>query len=307
MKLSGIVAAPVTPMSADGQSLSTEAELRTYLTFLLERGVCGMLLGGTTGEGMLLTTQERKTLAERGVGIVSHAVPVFIQIGSNSTAESIELARHAAAIGAEGIAVVAPSFYSYDVPALSAHFTLIARSVPNLPVYLYNLPSFTHNEILPELILDLRRACPNILGIKHSDADLVRLQEYRRLAGADFCILSGNDAVEYAALALGADGCVSGKSSVFPEVTIALFRAFHANDLPAARAQQIKIDLLATVLDLGVGLDLPYFKAALRWRGLGVGGLRLPQRPLNPEEETVMRQGLERLEKQGVLNDLLAL
>lgn len=306
MKLFGIIAAPVTPMSADGQSLSAEARLRTYLAFLLERGVSGMLLGGTTGEGMLLTTQERKTLAERGVGIISREVPVFIQVGSNSTAESIELARHAAAVEADGITIVAPSFYSYDRPALYAHFSLIANSAPNLPVYLYNLPSFTHNEILPELILDLLRTCPNILGIKHSDADLVRLQEYRRLTGADFCILSGNDAVEYAALALGADGCVSGKTSAFPEVTTALFRAFQSNNLSAAREQQIKIDLLATVLDLGVGLDLPYFKAALRWRGLDVGGLRLPQRPLTSEEETAMRQGLEILEKQGGLNDLKA-
>jgi len=133
---------------------------------------------------------------------------------------------------------------------------------------------------------------------------MVRLQEYRRVAGPDFCVLSGDDAMEYGALALGADGCVSGKSSSFPEITTALFHAFKVGDQKTSRYQQIKIDLLAAVLDLGVGIGLAYFKAALRWRGLDVGSIRPPQRWLLEKEEDAMRKGLDELQQQGVLNDL---
>ena len=304
MKLSGIIVAPVTPMSSDGQSLAADSVIQTYFNFLIERGISGMLVGGTTGEGMLLNLEERKTLAEKAVKIVNHAVPVLIHVGANSTADAIQLARHAASVKADGIAVVSPSFYGYDQPALAAHFTVIAQSVPDLPMYLYNLPSFVHNELLPDLVVELQHSCPNIVGIKHSDEDMIRFQEYRRLSDPDFCVLSGDDALEYAALSLGADGCVSGKSSAFPEVTTALFRAFHANDLKTARQQQIKIDMLATVLDLGIGIGLAYFKAALRWRGLDVGNVRSPQRWLTAEEESALQIGLDQLQRQGYLDDL---
>lgn len=304
MKLSGIIVAPVTPMSADGGCLAADPIFETYYKFLLERHVNGMLAGGTTGEGMLLSLDERKTLTEKTVKMVSGAVPVLSQVGTNSTFDSILLAKHAASIKVDGIAVVSPSFYGYDQPALAAHFAAIAKAVPDLPMYLYNLPSFTHNEILAGLVAELQHRCPNIVGIKHSDESMVRLQEYRRLSDPNFCILSGDDALEYAALSLGANGCVSGKSSAFPEVTTALFRAFHAGDLKTARRQQLKIDSLATVLDLGAGIGLAYFKAALRWRGIDVGNVRAPQRWLTNEEEKAMRTGLDQLQKSGELDDL---
>ena len=304
MNLSGIIVAPITAMSDDGQSLASDVIFHTYYQFLIERGVNGMLVGGTTGEGMLLSLDERKTLAEKTVRIVNHAVPVLIHVGANSTADAVQLAKHAAMIKADGIAVVSPSFYSYDQPALATHFTAVAKTVPDLPMYLYNLPSFVHNELLADLVVELQHTCPNIVGVKHSDEDMIRLQEYRRMSDPDFCILSGDDALEYAALSLGANGCVSGKSSAFPEVTTALFRAFHANDLKTARQQQIKIDMLATVLDLGIGIGLAYFKAALRWRGLDVGNVRAPQRWLTSEEESALKIGLNQLQRQGYLNDL---
>lgn len=304
MKLSGIIAAPVTPMSSDGQSLAADSVLNAYFKFLIERNISGILVGGTTGEGMLLNLEERKLLAEKAVEMVDHAVPVLIHVGTNSTADTIQLAKHAASIKADGIAVVSPSFYSYDQPALFTHFTAVAKTVPDLPMYLYNLPSYVHNELLADLVVELQHTCPNIVGVKHSDEDMIRLQEYRRMSDPDFCILSGDDALEYAALSLGANGCVSGKSSAFPEVTTALFRAFHANDLKTARQQQIKIDMLATVLDLGIGIGLAYFKAALRWRGLDVGNVRAPQRWLTSKEETALRNGLDQLQREGYLDDL---
>ncbi len=296
MKLSGIIAAALTPLNNNGEDLAENQKFEQYYKFLLEREINGLLIGGTTGEGPILSLQERKHVAGLAVSIVANQIPVIIHAGCNSTIETIELAQHAKSMRADGIAVISPYFYTYDSQANFNHFRRVADSVPGLPVYLYHLPSFTHNDIPSALIPKLFEACPNIVGIKHSDDDQTRLQEYRQVAGEDFCILSGDDSVALTALSNSANGCVSGKSSTFPEMMVAIYQAFKSGDLIKARKLQSNLNtLLGGLLDSEVGTDLAYFKSALRYRGLDVGGLRSPQRTLTRDEEKILFSGLDKL------------
>lgn len=305
MNLSGIITAGVTPLSPDGSELAPESVFSTYYRFLIERGINGLLIGGTTGEAPLLTLAERKTLTERAIGIVSHAIPVIINAGCISTAETVELARHSASAGAEGIAVITPYFFHYNPASMEKHYQTVAEAVPSLPVYLYYLPEFAHNDISAELLHKLLTSCPNIVGIKHSDADMVHLQEYRRVAGMDFALLSGDDSVEFASLALGANGCVSGKSSAFPELPVALFRAFSSGNLVEARRIQVLIDDLAEAIDGAPGMGLAYFKASLKYRGIDVGSVRQPLLPLSSVEYEALVSDLNELSQKGNLDLLL--
>lgn len=305
MKLKGIITAPVTPFNPDGSELANESVFTSYFDFLLSRGMNGLLIGGTTGEAPLLTLAERKTLAERAIGIISHTIPVIINTGCISTAETVELSRHAASVGAEAIAVITPFFFQYNPVSMERHFRSVAESVPSLPVYLYYLPEFTHNDISAELLRKLLTSCPNIVGIKHSDADMVHLQEYRRVAGWDFTLVSGDDSVEYASLSLGADGCVSGKSSAFPELPVALFRAFSSGNLAEARRIQLLIDDLAGVIDGPPGMGIAYFKACLKYRGIDVGAVRQPLIPLSKVEYATLVNDLDALRRKGTLNLLI--
>ena len=202
MLLSGIITAATTPLSNDGDELAANTRFERYYKFLLEQEINGLLICGTTGEGPILSHQERKRVAEIAVSNVANQIPVIIQAGCNSTVESIELAKHAKSINADGIAVICPYFYTYDSLSLFNHFRLVADSVPDLPMFLYHLPSFVHNDITPELISSLLITCSNIVGIKHSDDDQIRLQKYRQVTGEDFCILSGDDSVAFTALSL---------------------------------------------------------------------------------------------------------
>lgn len=296
MKINGIITAGITPMTPDGSALADLATFEKYYRFLLERQINGLFVCGTTGEGMLLPLSERKTIAERAVSLVARQVPVLVHVGCNSTAESIELTEHAQSINADGVGVITPYFYTYDYLAMFRHFQAVANAAPDLPVFLYYLPSMAHNEILPQLIAELRAVCPNVIGLKHSDSDQVRLQEYRQAGGDGFTLLSGDDSVALAALALGADGCVTGKSSAFPEMLVAIYQTFKRGDLPSARILQSNLNrLLGGLLDIGEGIGLAYFKASLRYRGLDVGGMRPPQRWLTEAEESELIQGLERL------------
>ncbi|MDR7418234.1 MAG: dihydrodipicolinate synthase family protein [Armatimonadota bacterium] len=304
MRLSGIVVATITPMTEDGASLAGEQVFTTYYDFLIGAGVHGVFICGTTGEGALLSMDERMRVTEWTVRQVAGRVPVIVQAGAMPTAHAVELAKHAASAGANAIAVLTPYFYPMDHAAMFQHFQAVAAAAPALPVYLYNIPSFARNEISPELVVRLRTACPNIAGMKHSDANLVRLQEYLAAGGEGFDVLAGADAVAVGALAAGASGCVSGNASAIPEVSLALYDAVRRGDLAAARRQQQVLHEVRALL--GDGHSLASFKAALRHRGIPVGGVRAPHRALTPDEERRIEHGLADLRRRGYLRTPVA-
>ncbi|MGQ9889135.1 MAG: dihydrodipicolinate synthase family protein [Aggregatilineales bacterium] len=300
MRLEGVLAAAVTPLTHDGAALASEAVFASYYRFLLQHDISGVFIGGTTGEGMVLSLAERQRICELAVALIGPHKPVLVNVGSASTAEAVTLACHAARAGANAVAVIAPYFYPLDEAAMLAHFRAVADAVPATPVYLYNLPAFTGNAITPAVVAQLRRACPNVAGMKHSDASLSRLQEFRQVGGDEFNLLSGDDSVALAALACGADGCVSGTASAFPETLLSIYAAFRQGDLARARRQQALFNALSSVLEPESGLSLTCYKAALAWRGVDVGQVRPPHRPLTPAEADKLRAGLVACREKGL-------
>lgn len=220
---------------------------------------------------MLLTTQERKQLAELVVEQAAGRVNVIVHTGSISTAETVELSVHAKEIGADGISVITPYFFSYDDDALFEHYRAVAQAVDDLPVSLYCFPNNGKQLISTRLVRRLLEAALNIRAIKFSSVDLIQFQEYVE-AGEGFYALCGVDAITLAARAAGAAGQVSGNSNVFPEPFRKLFEAFDRGDIAEARRQQSIINRIRAVLKD----DIAHFKAAMAFRGLPVGGTRAP-------------------------------
>lgn len=215
----------------------------------------------------------------------------MVHTGCITTAETIELTLHARSIGADGVSVITPYFYSYDDDALFIHYFEIAKSVPNMSVALYSFPGNAKQEISINLFKRLRHAAMNINAIKLSDVNLIRFQEYVQVGGDNFSALCGIDALALPALTIGAKGQVSGNSNVFPEPFCKLRDAFNRGDLEEARQQQIIINNIRAVLK-----DNPvYFKAAMHLRGIPMNGPRLPMRPLKPQEINEMEAGLQNL------------
>lgn len=272
----GVSPAMATPVEADGYTVNT-AVIPQLVDFLLDAGVAGLFIGGTTGEGVLLTETERMRLHEATVDAVAGRVPSILHIGTNRLDTAVALAAHAAEVGADAIAAVTPFFYGVSTEGLLAYYTAIAAAAPEMPLLLYDIPQFAVNGITPEALPTLIEAVPTLAGIKTSRPDAQVIRRLLDVRPDGFIVLAGNEAIALGALALGADGLISGLSTAVPEPFVALMRAFAEGDLAAARVQQRLINQLLP--HLAAGARIGSIKSILTARGIPMG-TAVPPRPM---------------------------
>ena len=293
-RLGGVVPPLVTPFADEGAERVDHSALAALCDFLIDARVHGLYPCGTTGENALLTTAERKAIAETVVRAARGRVPVFIHVGAAGTAETAELARHGKEIGTDGVGAITPYYYAYADDDLRRHYVAAAEAAAPLPFYLYNLPSYARNRVTPALADELFRAVPNVVGIKDSSGDLEALRAFRQIP--QFSVLSGTDGMNLAALELGCDGMISGNANAVPEPFVALWDAWQAGDRAAAADAQREIDQVRDTL--GGGARLADFKAVLVERGiLRTAAVRAPHAPAS-EGRALMRT----LEEAGALS-----
>lgn len=274
--LLGVAPAMATPLDHDGYSVNLE-EVPELVDFLLARGVQGLFVGGTTGEGILLDASERMQLHEKAVTAVNGRVPVLVHVGANRTDTAVALARQAEGIGADAIAAVTPTFYGMSDGALADYYHAIAAAAPHLPLFLYDIPHMAVNGISPALLQRLGAELPNLAGVKTSQGNVQTLRELIDAAPPHLMILIGNERIALGALALGAHGLISGLSTAVPEPFVALMAAYKAGNLEEARRQQRLINQLLDLLPAGARLG--GIKQILQERGLNVGKV-VPPRPM---------------------------
>jgi dihydrodipicolinate synthase/N-acetylneuraminate lyase len=282
----------VTPLDDRGERIDTDA-LRRYCLFLAECNVDGVFCGGTTGEGPLLSLEERMKVAEETVSTLKGRVRVIVQTGCIVTEQTLELTRHARDIGADAAGLVLPYYYTYDDEILYAYFAEIAESVPGFPLFLYNIPGCTTNDIGLVLFERLLQNIDNVVGLKNSSDDLFQTTAFIQAAGQRCAVFNGNDGLLLPALSVGAAGLVSGNASAFPEPFVEMFHAVEAGDLEKARKLQQRIDRLRQVL--ACGRDNASFKRALAFRGIPVGVVRRPDLALTDAESALLKESLQKL------------
>ena len=276
MSLHGAIAAAVTPMRAGGHALDGEA-FAPLVAFLAEGGVDGVLALGTTGEGLLLSLEERRWAAERFVEARPAGFQVAVHCGAQTTRETIALAAHAQEIGADAVAVIAPPFYPLDVEELLAHLRGAASACSPLPFYAYEFAARSGYPIPIAVIERLRTDAPNLRGLKVSDRPWSAVEPYL-IEGLDLFV--GSEPVVWEGLEAGAAGAVSGLATAFPDVVA---RLVHDRDRGAHDR----------VVALREGLaGVPFIaamKEVLAARGVPVlEDVRAPQRGLTAEERTTL-------------------
>jgi dihydrodipicolinate synthase/N-acetylneuraminate lyase len=218
--LKGALAAALTPLRDGGAALDEDA-FAPYLGFLVEGGLDGILALGTTGEGILLSVEERKRATELFVAAAGGRLQVAAHCGAQTTADTIALAEHAAASGVDAVAVIGPPYFRLDADALFEHFRVAAAACAPTPFYLYEFEAASGYAIPLEVIGQLREEAPNLVGLKVSDSPFEQVRPYL-VEGLD--VFVGAEALLADGLAAGAAGAVSGLAAAFPEDVAALVR-----------------------------------------------------------------------------------
>lgn len=216
--LRGALAATVTPLREGGEELDEQA-FGPLVAFLADNGLDGIFALGTTGEGLLLSVEERRRAATLFLEASAGRLAVVVHCGAQTTADTVLLAEHAAAEGAAAVAAVAPPYYAFDEDELARHFTAAAAACAPVPFFLYEIAARSGYAIPLTVVERLREEVPNLAGLKVSDTPFERVEPYL-VEGLD--VFVGSEPLAAKALARGAAGVVSGLASAFPEVVAEL-------------------------------------------------------------------------------------
>jgi dihydrodipicolinate synthase/N-acetylneuraminate lyase len=276
--LKGALAAALTPLTDAGEALD-EAAVPPYVDFLAAGGVDGLLALGTTGEGFLLSVEQRRRAAQLFVEAAAGRLQVAVHCGAQSTWDTVELSAHAADVGADAVAVMAPPYFPLDDAELLTHFAAAARAAAPTPFYVYEFAARSGYAVPITVLEELRESAPNFRGLKVSDTPWERFAPYL-LEGLD--IFVGPEALIPQGLAGGAVGAVSALASAFPELIAGAVRNPEGADLGPVRAALERFPLQAAA------------KLVVAHRGVPIGpDVRRPLRTLTDEERMELEAWLE--------------
>ena len=279
------------PSIVDAQGELDKVGMARMLEHVIESGADGMLILGSGGEFSQFSSQQRKEIAAFCLHHVNGRVPVLIGIACSGTAETIELGCHAQEHGADGVLVVNPYYAKLSDDARFMHYKRIADALKT-PVFLYNFPDLTGQDIGLDIITRLAKEVPNIVGIKdtidnisHTREIINRVHTFR----PDFIIFSGYDEYMLDTLLLGGHGGIPATFNFAPTITRSIYQAFLDNDLEKARYFQQQLAKLSPLY----ALEQPFFgviKTAIKLSGLDIStAVVAPALPLSDEKTAVVK------------------
>ncbi|NUN15972.1 MAG: 4-hydroxy-tetrahydrodipicolinate synthase [Myxococcales bacterium] len=289
MILQGTWVAAVTPFRQGKIDLDA---YRNLIRHMVAGGVDGLVPCGTTGEASVLTHQEYVHIVEVAVEEAGGQLPVFAGTGSNSTAKTIETTRLAKEIGCTGALVVTPYYNKPTQDGLYAHYREIALEVPDFPIFLYNVPSRTSVNMLPETTAKLSEI-DTVVGIKEASGSVAQILETISQVEGRVAVFSGDDIMNLALYAMGGTGTISVAANVDPARTAAVWQEFQRGNL--AEAQRLQLELLPLIHALFIETNPAPAKAALSMMGLCDNELRLPLVPVTDKSMAKIRHVLDEL------------
>jgi dihydrodipicolinate synthase/N-acetylneuraminate lyase len=299
-QLKGIFAPTITGYHSD-QSINLDAT-RKFVRFLLDQGVHGLAPLGSAGEPVALTLQERMRLLEAIVTENNGQVPVFAGVGDYSTASTIELSLHAKSLGCDGLMLLAPFLLRPPKRDVLNHFRRVREAV-GLPIMVYNVPLLTGVEITPLEISQLAQE-DVVHSVKWSHLEVSRIHDTRLLCGPDFPIFAGIDVIAFEAMAVGADGWISGLPMITPALAAQLYRLLVCEKrLDAARElwyrllPLIHLEYRALNADHGNPHWLAVCRESAVLRGIPVGVSRPPLAPIEASVCEELRSLLRQLKQ----------
>jgi len=285
----GMYPALVSPRDSAGE-FSTSA-FEKLIGHIYDKGSHGVYVAGNTGEGYLMTVVERKLATEVAVKASKGQGRVVVHVGAPSEREAVELAKHAAEVGADGISSLPPYVQGYKFDDVLAYYSALS-SAANLPVFVYYIPVVTHQEYSLDQINQML-SLDGVVGIKFTNFNLFLLE--RMLNGPHKPhIFNGHDEVALSGIAVGAQGGIGTFYNIMPAEFVGIYEAVNKRDLDTAQVLQGQVNELIRICQ-------PYgghgsVRSILRWQGIDCGDPVKPTRPLTDAEEKALREELDAAE-----------
>lgn len=285
----GCCTAIVTPF--DKKNKIDYEVFKKLIDFQLENQTNAIVFMGTTGEASTLSDKEKINIAKFAIKYVNGRVPVILGAGGNNTQEVIERSIDFANLGADALLQVTPYYNKCTQNGLISHYKEIAQNIPNTPIIIYNVPSRTGVNILPDTVFKLYDI-DNIVGIKEASGNISQLTELLRILPSDFAVYSGDDPNIFTTLALGGMGVISVVSNILPRETANICLEFFKGNIEKSRQLQFKLLPIINKLFLEVN-PIPV-KRALEEMGYAVGMGRMPLSKMDDKNFDLLKNELQK-------------
>jgi len=286
----GVIPAVLTVF--DKEENIDEVGMRQLVSFLIDKGVNGLYLTGSTGEGFTMTSEERKKVVEIVIDETAGRVPVVVHVGAIGTKISIDLAKHAESVGADGISSVPPFYWKFNENQIIKYYEDIASSC-SIPMIVYNVPLVG---LLGMNAIKRLAKIENVKGIKYTVLSQYEITQIKDEVGEEFLVYSGADEIAMSGLIAGADGIVGSFYNIMPELFINIYNAVKNKDLD--EAQRLQKQAVEVIM---YALQLPSFyagmKVILKWMGINAGYCRRPFENLTEEDEVKFKEGFKKLKE----------
>ncbi|KQC13714.1 MAG: hypothetical protein APR63_00260 [Desulfuromonas sp. SDB] len=266
--------------------------IKKNVDFYIEKGLDGILIAGTTGEGPSITDSEYRQLTDAVISQAGGKVKIMLNTGTNSTAKTIENVKFANTLEIDAILVITPYYNKPNLTGMRNHYLEISEHT-ELPIYIYNVPGRTGSNIDVKLVSELHQANPQITGIKEASGNLNRISELKLLCGPDFEILSGEDSLTLPSMCLGAQGVISVTANVVPDLVAAMTANALKGNWEEAKRIHYQIFNLTTTLFSETN-PVPV-KTAMKLMKLGAGELRTPLGEMQPRNFEILKKELDHL------------
>jgi N-acetylneuraminate lyase len=281
-KYQGIIPAFYACYDENGKVSSERTKALTK--HLLGKGVKGLYVGGSSGECIYQSVQERKEILEAVVEAAEGKLTIIAHVACNNTADSCELAAHAESLGVDAIASIPPIYFHLPEYAIAQYWNDISAAAPNTDFIIYNIPQLAGVALTMPLFKEMLKN-PRVVAVKNSSMPVQDIQMFKAEGGEGFVVFNGPDEQLISGLAMGADGGIGGTYGVMPELYVKLFELFQAGDYEGARKLQNEADAIIYAMCACKGNLYAVMKEIIKIReGLDIGTVRKPLPTLVPED-----------------------
>lgn len=256
---------------------------RDLTRYLIEKGVKGVYVGGSSGECIYQSKEERKTILENVMKEAQGKITVIAHVGCNNTADSAELAAHAESLGVDAIASIPPIYFHLPDYSIREYWNDISAAAPNTDFIIYNIPQLAGVALSVSLYKEMLKN-PRVIGVKNSSMPVQDIQLFKDVKGPDSVVFNGPDEQFVAGRIMGADGGIGGTYAVMPELFLAANAAIEAGDFQKAQNIQYDIDRIIYAMCSCHGNLYSVMKEILRQDGVNPGEVRKPLTPITPAD-----------------------